>query len=243
MTEKSIVALYDDFAEAQRAVTDLETSGIPRADISVIANDQTRAAAGGGAGEHGTRAGQGAGAGAAIGTMVGGAGGLLAGLGMLAIPGIGPVVAAGPLVAALAGAGVGAAAGGLIGALIGLGVPEDHAHAYAEGVRRGGTLVTVRLDQAGVGNAIAIFERYAPVDVEERGQEYRRSGWERFDPSMEPYRAGAGQMGTRTGPPIPGQVQPSSGRIRSYPDERGISDVDRAAAGSKPGSTDPKLRP
>src|SRR5439155_20856442 len=85
-----------------------------------------------------------AGTGASIGTVVGGGAGLLAGLGMLEIPGIGPVVAAGWLVSTAAGAAAGAAAGGLIGSLTGAGVSKEHAHIYAEGVRRGGSLVTAR---------------------------------------------------------------------------------------------------
>jgi hypothetical protein len=79
--------------------------------------------------------------GAGVGTAVGGAAGLLAGLGLLAIPGVGPVVAAGWLVATAVGAVAGAATGGLIGGLTGAGVSEDDAHVYAEGVRRGGSLV------------------------------------------------------------------------------------------------------
>ena len=89
--------------------------------------------------------------GAGIGAAVGGIGGLLAGLGLIAIPGIGPVVAAGWLAATAAGAAggalVGAAAGGLVGALTQAGVPENDAHVYAEGIRRGGTLVTAKVDE------------------------------------------------------------------------------------------------
>src|SRR6185437_13482826 len=95
-----------------------------------------------------SKAASGAGTGATTGAVLGGGAGLLAGLGMLAIPGVGPVVAAGWLVATLAGAGagaaVGAAAGGLVGSLTAAGVPEREAHVYAEGVRRGSSLVTVR---------------------------------------------------------------------------------------------------
>ena len=92
-----------------------------------------------------SNAGAGAKRGAVAGTAVGGGLGLLAGIGALAIPGVGPVVAAGWLVATLAGAGVGAGAGGLLGALTGAGVGEEESHVYAEGVRRGGSLVSVRV--------------------------------------------------------------------------------------------------
>src|SRR5690349_7137353 len=131
MADKTIVALYDDYSDAQQAVRDLETSGFARDDVSIVANDAdgrySRAGAddadrtdidrAGGSGAHGS---EGAGTGATIGTVIGGGAGLLAGLGMLAIPGVGPVVAAGPIIATITGAGVGAAAGGLLGGLVGM---------------------------------------------------------------------------------------------------------------------------
>src|SRR5690242_15621113 len=130
MADKTIVALYDDFRDATRAVRELERGGFPHKDISLVANN-----AGQRWGERGeslrddddTYAAEGAGTGATIGAVAGGAAGLLASLGVLAIPGIGPVLAAGPLVATLTGAGLGAATGGLIGGLVGAGVPEHDA--------------------------------------------------------------------------------------------------------------------
>ncbi|WP_245614873.1 general stress protein [Muricoccus aerilatus] len=119
----------------------------------------------------------GAGTGATIGTVLGGGAGLLAGIGALAIPGIGPIVAAGWLVAALTGAGAGAAAGGLLGSLTGAGVEERDAHVYSEGVRRGGSLVTVRTDDARAAEAEAIMVRYNPVDATSREADYRAGGW------------------------------------------------------------------
>src|SRR5919107_1694440 len=91
-----------------------------------------------------------------------------AGLGALGTPGLGPSVAAGWLVAALTGAGIGAAAGGLLGALTGAGVSEEHAHVYAEGVRRGGNLVTVRADESRATEAEGIVARHNAVDTEAR---------------------------------------------------------------------------
>ena len=102
----------------------------------------------------------GGGTGATLGTLVGGGAGLLAGIGALAIPGIGPIVAAGWLVAALTGAGVGAAAGGLLGALTQAGIGEEQAEVYAEGVRRGGNLVTVRTDDSRATEVEAIMQRH-----------------------------------------------------------------------------------
>jgi stress response protein YsnF len=105
---------------------------------------------------------------------------------MLAIPGIGPIVAAGPLVAALTGAGVGAATGGIVGALIGLGIPEEHAHRYAEGVRRGGALVTVTTHDKEAARVESILDRHDPVDIEEQHKAWKQSGWSRFDEKAQP---------------------------------------------------------
>jgi hypothetical protein len=105
----------------------------------------------------------------------------------LAIPGIGPIVAAGPLAAALAGAGVGAVAGGLIGGLTGAGVPEEDANYYAESVRRGGTLVTVRADESRADEAARIMRNHGAVDIERRVEHWRETGWTRHDPSAGPY--------------------------------------------------------
>lgn len=130
--------------------------------------------------------------------MIGGAAGLLIGAGLLAIPGIGPVLAAGPLAAAIGttaatvgagalGAGIGAATGGLLGGLVGAGVPEDEANYYAEGVRRGGTLVAVSTDERMANTARTIMQRRSAIDIEARGTEWRQSGWTRFDPNAGPY--------------------------------------------------------
>ena len=98
------------------------------------------------------------------GTLLGGGAGLLAGIGALAIPGIGPLVAAGWLVSTLAGAAAGAAGGGLIGALTGAGVSHEEANAYNEGVKRGGTLVTVRVKDADASRVESIMQQRSPVD-------------------------------------------------------------------------------
>ena len=128
-----------------------------------------------------------------VGAAVGGVGGLLTGLGMMAIPGVGPVVAAGWLIAtavgAATGAAVGAATGGIIGSLTNAGVPADDAHVYAEGVRRGGSLVTARVDDARATEAQAILQRQKSVDLNARGRMYRDEGWSRFDPTAPAYTA------------------------------------------------------
>lgn len=186
--------LFDTYEHATEAVADLEASGIPHNAISLIANNADNRHGGSAAvveeTEPADAVADSAGTGASVGTVLGGGAGLLAGLGMLAIPGIGPVVAAGWLVATALGAGVGAASGGLLGSLIGAGVAETDAHAYAEGLRRGGTLVTVRADESQNSMVEAILAKHATVDISTRADEYRRGGWNRFDESAPAYTAG-----------------------------------------------------
>lgn len=184
----TIVGLFDTFPAAQSAVQDLVSTGIPRDHISLTSSNTTgeHRLEGDTGAEHGTHAGTGAATGAGIGAVVGGVGGVLASLGMLVIPGIGPILAAGPIMAALAGAGIGAVAGGLIGALVGLGIPEEHAHAYAEGVRRGGTLVTVAADDAQAGPVADILNRHGAVDIDTRAAEWRKRGWAGFRHDAQP---------------------------------------------------------
>ena len=152
---RTIAHTYSTYSEATSVVNALESAGIPHSDISIISGDKTANAAGTGntatgmtSGDPAQGASTGAGTGATIGTVLGGGAGLLAGLGSLAIPGIGPIVAAGWLVAALTGAGVGAAAGGLVGSLTGAGVSEADAQTYQQHVNEGGTLVTARVDDS-----------------------------------------------------------------------------------------------
>jgi len=129
--------------------------------------------------------------GAAGGGAIGGAAGLLAGLGILAIPGVGPVVAAGWLVAtaagAVAGAVAGGATGGLIGSLTSAGVSREHASFYAEGVRRGGALVTARVEAGHFATAEAIMQRHGRIDPVTREKAYRDSGWREFDETSAPF--------------------------------------------------------
>jgi hypothetical protein len=182
--------LYDSDADAAAAVHDLEAAGVSAADIGFVANNGA-----GGRSPAASSAGRGAEAGATMGAALGGGAGMLAGLGLLAIPGLGPVVAAGWLattvVGVAAGAGAGATAGGILGTLAQNGVSEADAHLYAEGVRRGGTLVTVRCDEAKIGAVEDIMRRHRPVDPAERRRAYREGGWTAFDetaPPVEPQR-------------------------------------------------------
>jgi hypothetical protein len=129
----------------------------------------------------------GAATGAVTGGVVGGAAGLAASLMGLAIPGIGPIIAAGPIVATLTGAGVGAVAGGLIGGLTDMGVSRPDAEYYAESVRRGGALVTVRADDARADRAADIMRAHGAIDIEGRAEQWRTRGWTGFDESAKPY--------------------------------------------------------
>jgi len=195
MPLKNVVGLFDTSSDAQAALRDLQSAGFSGSDISFVANNSR--------GEYGeydtsardgtaTEAEEGAGFGATGGAVLGGLAGLLVGLGALAIPGIGPVVAAGTLATTLGstalGAGLGAAAGGLVGALVGAGVPEEHANVYAEGVRRGGALLTVHANSDEQADRAAdIMDRHNVVDIDRRGEEYRSGGFSRFDENAGPY--------------------------------------------------------
>ncbi len=186
---KTIVALYDDFSTAERVIDNLIEAGFTRDDISVMANDAS--------GEYSSSledrdmvldgdvsAGEGAGFGAVIGTLIG--------VGVSLIPGIGPVIGAGPLAIALT-AGIGAAAGAITGGitagLIDMGVDEDDAHVYAEGIRRGGTLVSLTTNDEWAERAETIMNRYHPVDIDTRSSLWREGGWSNFDHAAPPYNA------------------------------------------------------
>jgi hypothetical protein len=188
--KRTITRLFDTRSQAESAIRELETLGLKHDALAIVARQTA-------AGEersfaadrdHADRAGEaaeGAGKGAATGGILGGGAGLLAGLGLLAIPGLGPVVAAGWLastvVGAAVGAGVGGATGGILGALKDAGVEEKDAHVYAEGVRRGGVLVSAKVDEADAPRVEAILDRYQGVDAATRGEAFRKEGWTRFD--------------------------------------------------------------
>ena len=184
---KTVVGSFDNYSEAQDVVEELVNIGVPRDEISIVANDadQRHSAGRSDAGETAS----GAGKGAVVGGAIGGAAGLAAGLAGLAIPGIGPIIAAGPIAAALAGAGAGAVAGGLIGGLTHLGVSEEDANYYAESVRRGGALVTVRAEDDIAEPAAEVMRQHNAIDVDKRAEGWKGSGWRGFDANAKPYSA------------------------------------------------------
>jgi len=188
----TISRLYDTYSDAQAAVRGLEAAGVPHSDISIVANNSDSWF---GADKKVDRdrdgvddRAEGAGKGAGIGAGVGGTAGLLAGLGLLAIPGLGPVVAAGWLAATAVGAAAGAATGGIIGALTEAGISDEDAHVYAEGVRRGGTLVSARVAEADRARLDGILNK-SSVNLLDRRSAWQKSGWKTFDPASKPYGA------------------------------------------------------
>jgi hypothetical protein len=186
MKMRTVTGLFDDYGDARDAVNDLEAAGVPSDDISIVANNT-----GDWYSADSSKAAEGAGTGAGLGAAGGGVVGLLTGLGLMAIPGVGPVVAAGWLASTAAGAVAGAVAGGATGGLIGgltdSGVEEEEAHVYAEGVRRGGTLVTARVDDSLAPQAEAILQQRNSVDPAARRNIYADEGWTRFDENADPY--------------------------------------------------------
>lgn len=191
----TITRLYHSHAEARSVVDALEAANVGSRNISVVASnadewhkdknastypdkdldgrdDRAEAAAGG----------------AGVGAAVGGTVGALTGLGLMAIPGVGPVVAAGWLVATLAGAAAGGATGGIIGALTQAGSSSEEAEVYAESLRRGGAVVSVRAEEADRARVTAIMDRSA-INPMERRTAHSSAGWQRFDPAGPSYTA------------------------------------------------------
>lgn len=187
---KTIVGLFDSASDAQAVVHEVVQEGVSRDQISVMTSrgdDAGKAITTTDTGAPTT--GDDAMTGAGIGAALGGVGGLLVGLAVLPIPGLGPVIAAGPIATTLAGVGIGAATGGLIGALTHVGVPEEHAHHYAEGVRRGGTLVTVSARDGLAERVSDVMSRHHAVDVNERAARWREGGWSDYDARARAYTA------------------------------------------------------
>lgn len=196
----TISRLYNSYPEAQAAIKRLEAAGVDHGDISVLAsnadgwykNDESAKPSTfpdrdlNGKDDRAEAAGTGAGVGAAL----GGTAGVLTGLGLMAVPGVGPIVAAGWLVSALAGAAAGGATGGVLGALTQAGVAKDkdEADIYAESLRRGGAVVSSRVADADAPRLQAVLDSSA-VQVADRGAFYRKSGWKTFDPAATPYTA------------------------------------------------------
>jgi uncharacterized membrane protein len=171
-TMQNIVALFDIPADAEAAIGDLELAGFARSDFSVVVGQRP----------HGTEPSSHT---TSMGAAVGAGVGILAGLATIALPGVGLVLALGPLIA---GGVVGAVAGGLVGSLADMGVPALEARNYEEAVRRGGTLLSFAVEDQDQIRAMDIIRKHHPVDIKERALAWHEEGWN-AESAMEPPQA------------------------------------------------------
>jgi len=187
----AVFAIYRSRAGAEEAVDALRAAGYRNTDISVLLpeNQGTKDFAH----EKGTKAPEGAATGATAGVVAGGVLGWLAGIGALAIPGIGPLIAAGPIVGALAGAGAVGVAGGIVGALIGMGIPEYEAKRYEGRIKQGGILLSVHCDSSDwVKRAKEILERTGGEDIASAGE--AKADFAKSDKPMPRTRTASGEL-------------------------------------------------
>jgi hypothetical protein len=169
---RTIAGLFHSMAEAEHVANHLQQMGFDRADISVVAQESAQTYWSDSTGhEYAGAAGETTATSAGTGAAIGGGIGLLAGLVALAIPGLGPIIAAGPLASVLAGTGIGAAAGGLIGGLTAVGIPEHEAERYSEGLRQGHILMTVHAPENRIDMANRIMQEHGALDVERQGSD------------------------------------------------------------------------
>jgi hypothetical protein len=236
------IGLFDTIHDAEHAIQILERKGFEAKNISVTVRktemDTTESGD--------TMAGEGLQTGTLTGMVAGGLMGLFVGAGLLIVPGIGPVLAVGPLAAGLAsgsalvgaaaGVGLGAFSGGLIGILSGMGVPNDHAQIYSEGVRRGGVLVAVHTDESHLNSAEKILHENGAADLNTRGQEYRGEGWTRFDPDAGPHE---NTNLTITNPTTVASSEPAMGAASSVIQNRPEDSVNPSSVPGSSGAIDP----
>jgi hypothetical protein len=165
----AVFGIYKSRAQAESAVDRIFAAGFSQNDISVLLPDTQSSKEF--AHEKNTKAPEGTTTGVTTGGVVGGTLGLLAGIGALAIPGVGPLIAAGPIVASLAGLGVGGAVGGLIGALVGMGIPEYEAKRYEGQVKDGGVLLSVHCDTTeDISRAKDLLKQTGAEDISSAGE-------------------------------------------------------------------------
>ncbi|MES1256946.1 MAG: quinol:electron acceptor oxidoreductase subunit ActD [Acidobacteriota bacterium] len=169
MANTAVFGIYKTREDVSAAVDSLRATGFRNTDISALfpANEGTKDFAH----EKNTKAPEGAVAGATSGAILGGALGWLAGIGALAIPGLGPFIAAGPILAAMAGVGAGAVTGGIVGALVGMGMPEYEAKRYEGRIRNGGILLSVHCDdREWISRAEKILKHTGAEDIASAGE-------------------------------------------------------------------------
>lgn len=194
---KTLTYVYSDYVTADRAVTNAKAAGLSDSNISIVASNADGWHKPGGKDVdpkhdkdrdgNDDRA-EGPATGGGLGAIAGGAVGLATGLGLMAIPGVGPVVAVGWLAATAAGAVAGGASGGIIGALVESGTSKENAELYAEALRRGGAIVTAKVSDDEASRYAGILDD-SSIDVAERRDAYRSSGWTGYDPAAPAYNA------------------------------------------------------
>jgi hypothetical protein len=205
MVARTIVGLTSETAEAEQVVNELVDGGFSRDDISLVAH---RARCGPSVGpvesvSSGGRPGTGA--------AIGGLAGFVTGIVALAVPGVGPILAAGPIAAELLAGGIGATAGAMIGGLKRMGVSDEDAGCFCEAVRRGGILISVVTADERASEAERIIGKHRLVDIDDCAAEWRQSGWNGFDPDAEPTDRGEPMAGL---PFAPDSLRPSVRRAR-----------------------------
>ncbi|SRR5579885_3669985 len=174
----AVFGIYPTYSSVESGVDSLRTAGFRNTDISVLFPENVGSKDF--AHQKGTKAPEGTATGATTGAVIGGALGWLAGIGALAIPGLGPFIAAGPIMATLAGVGVGGAVGGIAGALIGMGIPEYEAKRYEGRIKNGGILLSVHCDDSEwVKRAKEILERTGATDIASTGE--ANADWAKTD--------------------------------------------------------------
>jgi hypothetical protein len=179
----AVFGIYQSAAQAERAVDSLVVTGFFHNDVSVLLPDQQSSRDF--AHEKNTKAPEGTTTGVAAGGTIGGTLGLLAGIGAIAIPGVGPFIAAGPIMGALAGLGVGGAVGGLVGALVGMGIPEYEAKRYEGRVKNGGVLLSVHCATSEeIKRAKEVLKRTGADDISAAGEEAVGAGAKASDRTM-----------------------------------------------------------
>ncbi|MDB6065318.1 MAG: hypothetical protein JWR26_1526 [Pedosphaera sp.] len=223
MPNKSVFCIAQKDSQAVDIIQQLKTAGFHHEDISVLFPDKqgTRDFAH----EHETKAPEGAVTGAGTGGVLGGALGWLTGIGALSIPGVGPFVAAGPLLAALSGVAVGAAVGGITGALVGMGIPEYEAKRYEGKIQSGNILISVHSETSGAADkAKAIFKRVGAQDISSAGEETVKAraskGRKEAEPVAVESKRSAEKMNPQTTPQAgekPQDTGAASGSKRSRP--------------------------
>ncbi len=182
---RTVSALFDTLAQAQDCIADLNRAGFDPRDLNLVSNageSEFAARFNEGGQMHDLTEGV-----TEAATAVGGLGGLVVGLSLFFVPGVGPVLAAGGLLTSLVtGVGLGALAGGVLGTLAGLGISQDQSDTYAEGIRRGGSLVVVQAQEDRISQIKEILNRHHPVDLANRSLRWKTNGWERYDESAPP---------------------------------------------------------